>query len=75
MTGYTPSEADPGTWVNSDHHPSVLLCGSELQSIRALKVVLSTASLAVRAMQTAEEALTRAALYVTRHRDHRDGAC
>jgi two-component system KDP operon response regulator KdpE len=50
--------------VNSDHHPSVLLCDSELQSIRALKVVLRAAGLTVRVMQTAEEALTRAALYV-----------
>jgi two-component system KDP operon response regulator KdpE len=50
--------------VNSDHHPSVLVCDSELQSIRALKVVLRDAGLNVCAMQTAEEALTRAALHV-----------
>jgi two-component system, OmpR family, KDP operon response regulator KdpE len=49
--------------VNSDRHPSVLLCDSELQSIRALKVVLRAAGLSVCATQTAEEALTRAALY------------
>jgi two-component system, OmpR family, KDP operon response regulator KdpE len=47
-----------------DRHPSVLLCDSELRSIRALKAVLGTAGLSVCAMQTAEEALTRAALYV-----------
>jgi two-component system, OmpR family, KDP operon response regulator KdpE len=50
--------------VNSDRHPSVLLCDSELHSIRALKVVLRAAGLSVCATQTAEEALTRAALYV-----------
>jgi two-component system KDP operon response regulator KdpE len=43
-------------------NPSVLLCDSELQSIRALKVVLRTAGVSVCAMQTAEEALTRAAV-------------
>jgi two-component system KDP operon response regulator KdpE len=46
------------------HHPSVLLCDSELQSIRALTVVLRAAGVSVCAMQTAEEALTRAALSV-----------
>jgi two-component system KDP operon response regulator KdpE len=46
------------------HHPSVLLCDSELQSIRALKVVLRAAGVSVCAIQTAEEALTRAALSV-----------
>jgi two-component system, OmpR family, KDP operon response regulator KdpE len=50
--------------VNRDHHPSVLVCDSELQGIRALKVVLRTAGVSGCAMQTAEEALTRAALYV-----------
>jgi two-component system KDP operon response regulator KdpE len=50
--------------VNGDRHPSVLLCDGELQSIRALKVVLRAAGLSVCAMQTAEDALTRAALYV-----------
>jgi two-component system KDP operon response regulator KdpE len=50
--------------VDSGHQPSVLLCDSELQSIRGLKVVLHTAGLSVCAMQTAEEALTRAALCV-----------
>jgi two-component system KDP operon response regulator KdpE len=43
-------------------NPSVLLCDSELQSIRALKVVLRAAGVSVCAMQTAEEALTRAAV-------------
>ena len=42
----------------------MLLCDSELQSIRALKAVLRAAGLSVCAMQTAEEALTRAALHV-----------
>jgi two-component system KDP operon response regulator KdpE len=50
--------------VNSDHQPSVLLCDGELQSIRALKAVLRAAGLSVGATQTAEEALTRAALSV-----------
>jgi two-component system KDP operon response regulator KdpE len=50
--------------VNSDHHPSVLLCDSELQSILALKAVLRAAGLSICAMQTAEEALTRAAFDV-----------
>jgi two-component system KDP operon response regulator KdpE len=50
--------------VNSDHQPTVLLCDSELQSIRALKAVLRAAGLGVCATQTAEEALTRAALSV-----------
>jgi two-component system KDP operon response regulator KdpE len=50
--------------MNSDHHPSVLLCDGEPQSIRALKVVLRAAGLTVCATQTAEQALTRAALYV-----------
>jgi two-component system, OmpR family, KDP operon response regulator KdpE len=44
--------------------PSVLLCDSELQSIRVLKAVLRAAGLSVCAMQTAEEALTRAALHI-----------
>jgi two-component system KDP operon response regulator KdpE len=57
-------EPEPGTLVNSDRHPSVLVCDSELQSIRALKGVLRAAGLSVCAMQTAEEALTRAALHV-----------
>jgi two-component system, OmpR family, KDP operon response regulator KdpE len=48
----------------TNHHPSVLLCDSELQSIRALKVVLRAAGMSVCATQTADEALTRAALYV-----------
>jgi two-component system KDP operon response regulator KdpE len=48
----------------TNHHPSVLLCDGELQSIRALKVVLRGAGMSVCAMQTAEEALTRAALSV-----------
>jgi hypothetical protein len=48
----------------TNHRPSVLLCDSELQSIRALKVVLRGAGMNVSAMQTAEEALTRAALSV-----------
>jgi two-component system, OmpR family, KDP operon response regulator KdpE len=43
-------------------NPSVLLCDSQLQSIRALKVVLRAAGVSVCAMQTAEEALTRAAV-------------
>jgi two-component system, OmpR family, KDP operon response regulator KdpE len=46
------------------HHPSVLLCDSEPQSIRALKAVLRAAGVSVCAMRTAEEALTRAALHV-----------
>jgi two-component system, OmpR family, KDP operon response regulator KdpE len=50
--------------MSSDHRPSLLLCDSELQSIRALKVVLRAAGLNVCAMQTAEEALTRAASHV-----------
>lgn len=50
--------------VNGEYHPSVLLCDGELQSIRALKVVLRAAGLRVCAMQTANEALTRAALQV-----------
>jgi two-component system KDP operon response regulator KdpE len=50
--------------LNGDHHPSVLLCDSELQSIRALNAVLRAAGLSVCAMQTAEEALTRAALHI-----------
>jgi two-component system KDP operon response regulator KdpE len=50
--------------VNSDRHPSVLLCDSERQSGRALNVVLRAAGLRVCAVQTAEEALTRAALQV-----------
>jgi two-component system, OmpR family, KDP operon response regulator KdpE len=50
--------------MSCHRHPSVLLCDSELQSLRALKVVLRAAGLSVRATQTAEEALTRAALYV-----------
>jgi two-component system, OmpR family, KDP operon response regulator KdpE len=45
-------------------HPTVLLCDSELQSVRALKVVLRAAGLSVRATQTADDALTRAALDV-----------
>jgi two-component system, OmpR family, KDP operon response regulator KdpE len=43
---------------------SVLLCDSELQSIRALKAVLRAAGLSVCATQTAEEALMRAAFSV-----------
>jgi two-component system, OmpR family, KDP operon response regulator KdpE len=43
-------------------NPSVLLCDSELQSIRALKVVLRAAGLSVCAMQTADDALTQAAV-------------
>jgi two-component system, OmpR family, KDP operon response regulator KdpE len=50
--------------VNGENHPSVLLCDGELQSIRALKAVLRAAGLRVCAMQTAKEALTRAALQV-----------
>jgi two-component system KDP operon response regulator KdpE len=50
--------------VYSDHHPSVLLCDSDLESIRALKAVLRAAGLSVCAVQTAEEALTRAALHI-----------
>jgi two-component system, OmpR family, KDP operon response regulator KdpE len=50
--------------VDSDRHPSVLLCDGEPQSIRALKAVLRAAGLSVCATQTAEEALTRAALDV-----------
>jgi two-component system, OmpR family, KDP operon response regulator KdpE len=50
--------------VNSGHDPSVLLCDSELQSIRALKVVLRAAGFAVTTTQTGSEALTRAALHV-----------
>ncbi len=50
--------------MNSDHHPSVLLCDGELRSIRALKDVLRAGGLSVCVMQTGEEALTRAALYV-----------
>jgi two-component system, OmpR family, KDP operon response regulator KdpE len=50
--------------VSGEHHPSVLLCDSELQSIRVLKAVLRAAGLRVCAMQTAEEALTRAALHI-----------
>jgi two-component system, OmpR family, KDP operon response regulator KdpE len=48
--------------VNSDRHPSVLVCDSDLQSIRALKAVLGAAGLSVCVMQTAEEALMRAAV-------------
>jgi two-component system, OmpR family, KDP operon response regulator KdpE len=44
--------------------PSVLLCDSEPQSVRALKAVLRAAGLSVCATQTAEEALTQAALDV-----------
>jgi two-component system, OmpR family, KDP operon response regulator KdpE len=44
--------------------PAVLLCDSELQGIRALKGVLRAAGVSVCATQTAEEALTRAALSV-----------
>jgi len=50
--------------VDRRHHPSVLLCDSELQSIRALKVVLRAAGFAVTTTQTASEVLTRAALHV-----------
>jgi len=50
--------------VNGNHRPSVLVCDSEPQSIRALKLVLCAAGLSVTAMQTAEEALARAALDV-----------
>jgi two-component system, OmpR family, KDP operon response regulator KdpE len=50
--------------VNDQHHPSALLCDSELQSIRALKVVLRAAGLSVSATQTAEDAVRRAALHV-----------
>jgi two-component system, OmpR family, KDP operon response regulator KdpE len=44
--------------------PSVLLCDSEPQSVRALKSVLRAAGLSVCATQSAEEALTQAALDV-----------
>ena len=44
--------------------PTVLVCDSELQSVRALKVVLRAAGLSVRTTQTADGALTRAALHV-----------
>jgi two-component system, OmpR family, KDP operon response regulator KdpE len=46
------------------HLPSVMLCDSEPQSIQALKAVLRAAGVRVYAMQTAEEALMRAALHV-----------
>ena len=45
-------------------HPAVLVCDSELQSVRALKVVLRAAGLGVRTTQTADDALTRAASHV-----------
>jgi two-component system, OmpR family, KDP operon response regulator KdpE len=45
-------------------HPTVLVCDTELQSVRALKVVLRAAGLNVRTTQTADDALTRAALRV-----------
>jgi two-component system, OmpR family, KDP operon response regulator KdpE len=45
-------------------HPAVLVCDSELQSVRALKVVLRAAGLGVATTQTADDALTRAALHV-----------
>ena len=57
-------DPEPDTLVKGGRQPSVLLCDSELQSIRALKAVLRTAGVSVYATQTAEEALTRAALYV-----------
>jgi two-component system, OmpR family, KDP operon response regulator KdpE len=60
----SPTEPKPGTSVSSDRHPSVLLCDSEPQNIRALKSVLRAAGLSVCATQTAEEALTRASLDV-----------
>ena len=50
--------------MNDQHHPSALLCDSELRSIRALKVVLRAAGLSVSATQTAEDAVRRAALRV-----------
>src|ERR1700757_1372739 len=46
------------------HPPSVLVCDSEPQSVRALKAVLRQAGFEVDATYTAEEALTRAALRV-----------
>ena len=42
----------------------MLLCDSEPQSVRALKVVLRAAGVSVCAIETGEEALTRAALDV-----------
>jgi two-component system KDP operon response regulator KdpE len=50
--------------VNRERPSSVLLCDSELQSICALRVVLRAAGLSVCAIQTAQEALTQAALRV-----------
>jgi DNA-binding response OmpR family regulator len=48
------------THVN--RQPRVLVCDSESQSLRALKVVLRAAGFDVQAKRTAEEALDRAAL-------------
>jgi len=59
--GWRPVRAEPG---RMSYLPSVMLCDSEPQSIRALKAVLRGAEVRVYAMQTAEEALTRAALHV-----------
>src|SRR5690348_4290629 len=59
-----PVRRRPQYLVNSGQHPSVLLCDSELQSIRALTAVIQAAGLSVCATQTAEEAHTRAALHV-----------
>ena len=50
--------------VTGDLRASVLVCDGELQSIRALKAVLGGAGLSVCAVQTAAEALRRAALCV-----------
>jgi DNA-binding response OmpR family regulator len=45
-----------------DGQPRVLVCDSESQSLRALKVVRRAAGFDVQAKRTAEEALDRAAL-------------
>jgi two-component system KDP operon response regulator KdpE len=64
LLSVSPDEAAPGTVVNGDRRASVLLCDSDAQSIRALNVVLRAAGLSVRGTQTADDALTRAALHV-----------
>jgi two-component system KDP operon response regulator KdpE len=55
-----------GSWLvgTTRERRSVLVCDNDLQTLRALRVVLGDAGLLVRVTQTAEDALARAALRV-----------
>jgi two-component system KDP operon response regulator KdpE len=56
---------EPGCSVNANQHRRrVLVCDGDLQTVRALRLVLGDAGLEVHGTQTAKDALARAALRV-----------